>query len=45
MHDSPEVYLVLEAMKKIGVDLFLDLHSDEIIPEPLRYATNDNLAY
>jgi murein tripeptide amidase MpaA len=34
MQDSPEVYLVFEAMKKIGVDLFVDLHSDEIIPKP-----------
>ena len=34
LQDSPEVYLVFEAMKKIGVDLFLDLHSDEIIPVP-----------
>mmetsp|Transcript_21471 Transcript_21471/g.59634 ORF Transcript_21471/g.59634 Transcript_21471/m.59634 type:complete len:465 (-) Transcript_21471:122-1516(-) len=29
---SPEVYHVLAAMDKIGVDLFLDVHGDEALP-------------
>lgn len=32
--DSPEVYYVLQEMKKTGVDFFMDIHSDEIIPRP-----------
>jgi murein tripeptide amidase MpaA len=31
---SPEVYFVLEKMKEVGVDFFLDIHSDENIPRP-----------
>jgi len=30
---SPEVYCVLEEMKKSGVDLFIDVHGDEMIPD------------
>lgn len=30
---SPEVYYVMERMKQTGVDLFVDIHSDEIIPK------------
>mgnify|MGYP001479335655 CR=1 FL=1 len=29
---SPEVLYVLEAMKEIGVDMYLDLHGDEALP-------------
>lgn len=29
---SPEVYYVREKMHEIGVDMFLDIHGDEIIP-------------
>ncbi|MDN4503305.1 M14-type cytosolic carboxypeptidase [Alteromonadaceae bacterium BrNp21-10] len=32
MDKSPEVFLVLAAMDKIGVDLFLDVHGDEALP-------------
>ncbi|MDP3706391.1 MAG: M14-type cytosolic carboxypeptidase [Legionellaceae bacterium] len=34
IQDSPEVYLVKQAMQRIGVDFFVDVHSDEEIPEP-----------
>mmetsp|Transcript_6433 Transcript_6433/g.10645 ORF Transcript_6433/g.10645 Transcript_6433/m.10645 type:complete len:512 (-) Transcript_6433:288-1823(-) len=30
---SPEVFSVLEEMKKTGVDLFIDVHGDEMIPD------------
>lgn len=30
--NSPEVFAVLEEMKKTGVDLFLDMHGDEALP-------------
>lgn len=33
MAESPEVFLVLEKMKQTGVDFFMDVHSDEIIPK------------
>ncbi|MEM8771062.1 MAG: M14-type cytosolic carboxypeptidase [Pseudomonadota bacterium] len=32
MDKSPEVFLVRNAMKKTGVDFFLDVHGDEAIP-------------
>ncbi|MCB6182739.1 hypothetical protein LIN78_04115 [Leeia sp. TBRC 13508] len=32
MERSPEVYLVREAMRETGVDLYLDAHGDESIP-------------
>ncbi|WP_411818350.1 M14-type cytosolic carboxypeptidase [Hyphococcus sp. DH-69] len=32
MEKSPEVYLVRERMREIGVDFFLDVHGDEAIP-------------
>ena len=32
MEESPEVYLVREAMRASGVDFFLDVHGDEAIP-------------
>lgn len=32
MARSPEVYLVREAMKAVGVDLLLDIHGDEALP-------------
>jgi murein tripeptide amidase MpaA len=32
MERSPEVYLVLEKMKEVGVDTFLDIHGDEGLP-------------
>lgn len=32
--DSPEVYYVLQKMMNTGVDFFMDIHSDEIIPKP-----------
>ncbi len=32
MDKSPEVYLVREKMRETGVDLFLDVHGDEAIP-------------
>ena len=32
MEKSPEVYLVREAMKSIGVDMALDVHGDEGLP-------------
>ena len=32
MEKSPEVFLVREQMYKTGVDLFLDIHGDEVLP-------------
>ena len=32
MENSPEVYLVKEAIKTIGADFFLDVHGDESLP-------------
>jgi murein tripeptide amidase MpaA len=32
MERSPEVHAVLEKMKQTGVDVFLDIHGDELIP-------------
>lgn len=32
LHRSPEVYCVLNAMDKTGVDAFLDVHGDEELP-------------
>lgn len=32
MEWSPEVYVVLKAMDKMGVDAFLDVHGDEELP-------------
>lgn len=32
MEKSPEVFLVREKMKEVGVDLFLDIHGDEALP-------------
>jgi murein tripeptide amidase MpaA len=32
LEKSPEVYVVREAMQKIGVDFFLDVHGDEGLP-------------
>ncbi|CAM2009052.1 M14 family metallopeptidase [Acanthopleuribacter pedis] len=32
MARSPEVYLVRELMKEVGVDFFLDVHGDEALP-------------
>lgn len=32
MENSPEVYLVRQAMVDTGVDMFLDIHGDEAIP-------------
>ena len=34
LEKSPEVYYVLNAMRQIGVDLFIDAHGDETIPFP-----------
>lgn len=34
MEDSPEVFFVREKMREIGVDFFLDVHSDETLPAP-----------
>lgn len=30
--ESPEVFLVMQEMEKVGVDLYLDLHGDEALP-------------
>ncbi len=32
MAQSPEVYLVRQAMQQTGIDLFLDIHGDEALP-------------
>lgn len=32
LEKSPEVYYVLEKMKEVGVDCYLDVHGDEAIP-------------
>ncbi len=32
MDKSPEVYLVLEKMAEVGVDMYLDVHGDEALP-------------
>lgn len=32
MENSPEVYLVVEKMKQVGVDMHLDIHGDEALP-------------
>lgn len=34
IESSPEVYYALQAMAQTGVAFFMDIHSDEIIPEP-----------
>jgi len=45
MEKSPEVYLVLEAMKAIGVDMYLDLHGDEALPYNFVAGTEGNPGY
>lgn len=32
LEKSPEVFLVLNAMRELGVDMYLDLHGDEALP-------------
>ena len=32
MERSPEVFLVMQEMQKVGVDMYLDLHGDEALP-------------
>jgi murein tripeptide amidase MpaA len=32
LNQSPEVYLVLKEMERVGVDMYLDLHGDEALP-------------
>lgn len=32
MEQSPEVYLTLNKMREVGVDMYLDLHGDEALP-------------
>ena len=32
LNQSPEVYLVLQEMERVGVDMYLDLHGDEALP-------------
>ncbi|MDK1289929.1 M14 family metallopeptidase [Pseudoalteromonas umbrosa] len=32
IENSPEVYYVLEKMRKVGLDMYLDIHGDEALP-------------
>ena len=42
---SPEVLFVLEQMRRIGVDLFLDIHGDEEIPHVFTAGCEGNPGY
>jgi len=42
---APEVHFVFEQMKKIGVDLFLDIHGDEDIPYAFIAGAEGNPSY
>ncbi|WAC43191.1 M14-type cytosolic carboxypeptidase [Pseudomonas sp. SL4(2022)] len=43
--DSPEVYFVLQQMRAVGVDLFLDIHGDEEIPHVFAAGCEGNPGY
>lgn len=45
MENSPEVYLVLEAMQRTGVDMYLDLHGDEALPYNFVAGSEGNPGY
>jgi murein tripeptide amidase MpaA len=45
LEKSPEVYLVLEEMKKVGVDMYLDLHGDEALSYNFVAGTEGNPGY
>lgn len=42
---SPEVYFVQQQMRKVGVDLFLDIHGDEEIPHVFTAGCEGNPGY
>lgn len=42
---SPEVYFVQQQMRKLGVDLFLDIHGDEEIPHVFTAGCEGNPGY
>lgn len=45
MQDSPEVYLVLQKMQEIGVDMYLDVHGDEALPYNFLVGCEGNPSY
>ncbi|NLR76561.1 M14 family metallopeptidase [Leeia aquatica] len=45
MEKSPEVWLVREAMREIGVDLYLDAHGDEALPYNFVAGSEGNPGY
>lgn len=43
--DSPEVFFVQQQMRRVGVDLFLDIHGDEEIPHVFTAGCEGNPGY
>ncbi|GLK90550.1 M14 family metallopeptidase [Pseudomonas turukhanskensis] len=43
--ETPEVFFVQQQMRKVGVDLFLDIHGDEEIPHVFTAACEGNPGY
>ncbi|GAC1029632.1 M14-type cytosolic carboxypeptidase [Pseudomonas sp. No.21] len=43
--ESPEVFFVQQQMRKVGVDLFLDIHGDEEIPHVFTAGCEGNPGY
>jgi murein tripeptide amidase MpaA len=43
--ESPEVFFIQQQMRKVGVDLFLDIHGDEEIPHVFTAACEGNPGY
>lgn len=45
MERSPEVYLVMEKMQQVGVDMYLDCHGDEALPYNFVAGSEGNPGY
>lgn len=45
MEMSPEVYLVMDKMKQVGVDFYLDVHGDEALPYNFVAGSEGNPGY
>jgi murein tripeptide amidase MpaA len=45
LEKSPEVFYVRQKMRETGVDLFLDIHGDEVIPYNFVAGAADNPSY
>lgn len=43
--ETPEVFFIQQQMRKVGVDLFLDIHGDEEIPHVFTAACEGNPGY